>query len=208
MNDSFGRFGSLAAILTGVLSLVYAVFFLFISRASAYTGLLGSWIILGLTAFFAIAAYVALYQRLKEREPGLALYTLLFSALASFAMLQHGGYEAAQIIRTGTLESAGAASSQVDPAGLATFGVIGVVSFLWGWMIVRTGALPRNLGYLGMLNAVLLVILFIATLFGSQTVILISGGLTSVIVGPIWWIWLGRTLAAQKTNMVPERAMA
>src|SRR6478736_5953918 len=94
MNNSFERFGSTSAILTGVLSILYAVFFLFISRANAYVGVLGSWIILGGTAFFAAAAYVALYQRFKEREPGFALYALLFGVMCAFAMLQHGAFEA------------------------------------------------------------------------------------------------------------------
>jgi hypothetical protein len=38
------------------------------------------------------------------------------------------------------------------------------------------------------------VALYFATVAGAQTLILISGGLTSVIVGPIWWIWLGLQL--------------
>jgi hypothetical protein len=208
MSSSFERFGSVAAIMTGILSITYAVFFLFVTRLNEFVGTLGSWIVLGGTAFFAIAAYVALYQRFKEREAGFALFALLISGMAAFAMLQHGGYEAIQIIRQGAVSTAIAASSQVDPAGLATFGVIGVGSLLWGWMIVRTGVLPRNLGYLGILNAVLLIVLFLATVVNSQTLILISGGLTSVIVGPIWWIWIGRALGNQKSTVVAERAIA
>ena len=60
MNNSFLRFGATAAILTGILSILYAVFFLFVSRVSEITGILASWIILGGTGFFAAAAYVAL----------------------------------------------------------------------------------------------------------------------------------------------------
>lgn len=208
MQDSFERFGSVSAILTGVLSIFYAVFFLFISRANEFVGILGSWIILGGTAFFAAAAYVALYQRLKEREAGFALYTLLFGVMCAFAMLQHGAFEAINLYRSGAVVSALGAPSQVDPAGLASFGVIGVVAFLWGWLIQKTNVLPRTLGYVGMLNAVLLIVLFFATVIGSQTLILASGGLTSVIVGPLWWIWLGRALGGQKMTVVSGRALA
>jgi hypothetical protein len=84
--------------------------------------------------------------------------------------------------------------SQVDPAGLATFLVVGVVAFLFSWLILSTNALPRPLGYVGIFNAFILVVLYFASAGGLQRLILISGGLTSVIVGPIWWIWLGLAL--------------
>lgn len=207
MDSSFQRFGSVAAMMTGVLSIVYAVFFLGVTRASAYAGTLGSWIILAASGFFAAAAYVALYQRLKDREAGFALYTMLFGIMSAFAMLQHGGFEAVEIIRRGGVESALGAPSQVDAAGLASFGVIGIVAFLWGWLIVRTNALPRTLGYVGIFNAILLVVLFLASVVGLQSLILLSGGLTSVVVGPVWWIWLGRALASGKLAMTREHAM-
>jgi hypothetical protein len=46
----------------------------------------------------------------------------------------------------------------------------------------------------GIFNAFILVVLYFASAGGLQRLILISGGLTSVIVGPIWWIWLGLAL--------------
>ena len=208
MNNSFLRFGATAAMLTGILSILYAVFFLFVSRVSEVTGILVSWILLGVTGFFAAAAYVALYQRLKDHEPGFALYTMLFGAMSAFAMLQHGAFEAIGILRSGAVSAANGAPSQVDAAGLASFGVIGVVAFLWGWLILRTGVLPRTLGYIGILNSVLLIVLFLATVFSSQTVILLSGGLTSVIVGPVWWIWLGRALTGDKMAVSTQAARA
>lgn len=204
MEASFQRFGSVSAMLVGILSIGYAVFFLFLSRASEYVGILGSWIILGGTAFFAIAAYVALYQRLNGRAPGFALLALLLGALAGFAMLQHGAFEAINIFRSGSVQSATGAPSQVDAAGLASFGVVGVAAFLYSWLFVRTGELPRTLGYVGIVNAFLLVVLFFATVVGSQPLILLSGGLTSVIVGPIWWIWVGRSLAQAASVAAPR----
>lgn len=208
MNDSFSRFGSVAAIMVGALSILYAIFFLLVARISDYAGLLGSWIILGGTAFFALAVYVALYQRLKPHAEGYALYTLLLTAVAAFAMLQHGAFEAIEIFRRGAVATATGAPSQVDPAGLASFGIVGVGALLWAWLIVRTNALPRALGYVGMFNALLLLVLFFATIVGSQPVILLSGGLTSVIVGPIWWIWLGRNLIKGHAALQTQSAHA
>ena len=70
--------------------------------------------------------------------------------------------------------------------------LVGAVSLVFSRLIVHSRLLPGGLGNLGIFNALLLVILFFASAAGAQTLILISGGLTSVIVGPIWWIWLGR----------------
>jgi hypothetical protein len=70
---------------------------------------------------------------------------------------------------------------------------------------VRGGRLPRTLGYLAIVNAVLLITLFFATATGMQTLILLSGGLTSVIVGPVFWIWLGREL---RREVAPAAAAA
>lgn len=208
MNDSFERFGGYAAILTGVLSIVYAVFFLIISRSSEYTGILGSWIILAFSGLFSSAAILALYRLLRTREDGFSQYAMLLGVLASFATLIHGGYQSIQILQTGQLGAPTGGPSQVDPAGLAAFGVTGIVALLFGWLVIRTGALPRNLGYVGLFNGILLIVLFFATVFSSQTLILISGGLTSVIVGPIWWIWLGRALMRARPAMVARPAAA
>lgn len=189
MKDSFNKFGGLSAILVGVLSILYAIFYLVIARRAEYVGLFGSWVILAASGIFSSAAYVGLYSRVKSTSEGAALWALLLGGLASFAILIHGGYEALLVGKASEL-------SEVDPAGLAAFGVVGLVSFIFSWLITRSGsgALSKNLGYLGMFNALLLVVLYFASAAGAQQLILISGGLTSVIVGPIWWIWLGAQL--------------
>lgn len=191
MNNSFGRFGGISAIIVGVLSILYAVFYLVIARQAVYVGMLGSWLILGASGIFSSAAFVALYQRVRSADEGFSLWALLLGVVASFATLIHGVYEAQLLTSTG---SSPQVASEVDPAGVATFFVTGLVAFVFGRLILRSGMLPQRLGQLGMVNAVLLVVLFFATFTGSQTLILLSGGLTSVIVGPIWWIWLGSEL--------------
>jgi hypothetical protein len=202
MNDSFSRFGGISAILVGVLSLLYAVFYLVISRQAETLGLLGSWLILGASGIFSSAAYVALYRHLRNEDEGFALWGMILGVAASFATLLHGGYEALLLTSAGTAVSTQQLPSQVDPAGLATFFVVGLAAFIFSRIIVRSAALPKNLGYLGLFNAVLLIILFFASAGGVQTLILISGGLTSVIIGPIWWIWLGTQLRQTERRTV------
>jgi hypothetical protein len=207
MDNSFRRFGGISAILVGLLSLAYALFYLVIARQSEALGIVGSWVILAVSGLFSSAAYVALYERLRPASEGFALWALLLGVAASFATLAHGAYEtllllaepAAGSVQAGAIAAAQQLPSQVDPAGLASFFVVGVVAFIFSWLIVRSALLPRTLGYLGLFNALLLVVLYFASAANAQTLILISGGLTSVLAGPIWWIWLGRQLLRGRT---------
>lgn len=203
MKRSFQQFGGFSAILVGILSLVYAVFYLLISRQIPTLGVNGSWIVLALSGIFSSAAYVALYQLTRDTGPGVALWALALGEAASLATLLHGGYEST-LIKTitegGASQQAALAAfqqapSQVDPAGLMTFFVTGVVALLFSYLIANQPGLPRALGTLGIVNGFVLVILYLASANHLQTLILISGGLTSVILGPIWWIWLGVRLS-------------
>lgn len=188
--DPFDKFGALSAMVVGGLSILYAIFFLFISKASTEIGVTGAWIILTVSGLFSSAAYVALYNRLKTNSQGFALWALLLGVGASLTTMVHGGYQVFRLGEAATL-------SETDPNGLAAFGIVGVVALVFGWLIVRGGGFNRNLGYLGIVNAVLLIVLYGATAAGSTPLILLSGGLTSVILGPIWWIWVGRELQKQ-----------
>jgi len=217
MNRSFERFGGLSAMLVGALSILYAVFFLVIARQNESLGTTGSWVILAVSGIFSSAAFVALYQRLRPTAEGFALWGLALGLFSSFATLMHGAYQALSLM---TLASAGAEQraaielvrmtpSQLDPAGLGTFGVIGLASLVTGLIIIVGGRLPRMLGYLAVGNAVLLITLFFASAANAQTLVLLSGGLTSVIVGPIFWLWLGRELRRETAPAaVPAATMA
>jgi len=55
--------------------------------------------------------------------------------------------------------------------------------------------LPRNLALLAIAGGVDLVLLFFATVAGSTPLILLTGRLASVVLGPAFWIWSGRLLS-------------
>jgi hypothetical protein len=217
MNRSFTRFGGLSAMIVGALSILYAIFFLVITRQSESVGTLGSWIILALSGIFSSAALVALYERLRPTSEGFALWGLALGLFSSFATLMHGAYQALMLIalpsagqnQQAAIELVRMVPSQIDPAGLGTFGLIGLASLVTGILIMSGGRLPRALGYLAVANAVLLIVLFFASAANAQTLILISGGLTSVILGPIYWIWLGRELRREaQPAITPAPSMA
>lgn len=212
MNRSYERFGGLSALIVGALSILYAIFYLVIARQNEALGTLGSWILLSLSGIFSSAAFVALYLRLRPASEGFALWGLALGLFSSFATLTHGAYQALLLTtapaageaQRAAIELVRMAPSQIDPAGLGTFGLIGLASLVTGLIIIVGGRLPRTLGYLAVVNAVLLIALFFASAANAQTLILITGGLTSVIVGPVFWIWLGREL---RREMAPA-AMA
>jgi hypothetical protein len=200
MDKEFYRFGGLCAVIVGLLSILYALFYLVIARQAEVVGTLGSWVILAASGIFSSAAYVALYRRISgQGENGFALWALLLGEMSAFATLLHGGHQA---LLTHALHTADPATrafienlrmvpSEVDPAGLATFGTVGLVAAIFSWQILRTRALSRSLGYIGLFNACLLVVLYAATVANLEPLILLSGGLTALIVGPVWWIWTG-----------------
>jgi hypothetical protein len=53
-----------------------------------------------------------------------------------------------------------------------------------------------RLGTLGVVLGIDMVVLFLATAIGIGPLILLTGGLASVVLGPIWWVALARELWA------------
>lgn len=82
-----------------------------------------------------------------------------------------------------------------DPRGFATFGLAGLWTMAIGAFARQgRGGLPRGLGAFGLVAGADLVLLYISTLFGIDTGILVFGGLASVILGPVFWMWMGSAL--------------
>ncbi len=79
-------------------------------------------------------------------------------------------------------------------AAIATFGLAGL------WMLVAGHELRGRAGLrpiyprLAMAGGVDLILLFVATLLGSTPAILVTGGLASVVLGPLFWAMTGRLL--------------
>lgn len=85
--------------------------------------------------------------------------------------------------------------SSTDPRGFATFGLAGLWTMVVGWLARQgRGGLPRGLGALAIVAGLDLVLLYVATLLGSDTFILVFGGLASVVLGPAFWMWTGSAL--------------
>jgi hypothetical protein len=85
----------------------------------------------------------------------------------------------------------------MDPRGLLTFGVTGIGLWVFAWLIVRGGQLPRALAYLAYVVAALQIVLYLGRLIvfdARNPVIVVPALLAGFVATPIWYIWLGVSL--------------
>lgn len=187
---TFTRFGGLAALLAGASGFLYAVAFLALRHA------LLSALCLLLIGVSASAALVALHGRVREAEPGYALWALLLGTIGTLGTALHGGYDLANVLNPPAMPNLDL-PSQVDPRGLLTFGVTGLTLVVFSWLIVRSRRLPAGLGYLGYVAASLLLLLYLGRLIvldATSPLIVIPALLSGFLVNPAWYLWLGLTL--------------
>ncbi|MDQ2951216.1 MAG: hypothetical protein M3R54_03025, partial [Chloroflexota bacterium] len=92
--------------------------------------------------------------------------------------------------------------SPTDPRGFATFGLAGVWMLLAGLELRQRTDLRRVYWQLAVAGGLDLIALFVATVLGSTPLILFTGGLASLILGPAFWLMTGRLLTA--APIVPD----
>jgi len=192
----FERFGGVCAILAGIAGFGYSTAFVIYlhdaSRRAAYV----DDVLLLTGGLLSIAAFVAVYGRLRTADEGFALVGLLLAFAGAYGAMTHGAYDLANLVKPPASLAADVPSS-TDPRGLGTFALIGVAVAIASMLIVRGGDLPRQLGYLGFLGAALLVFVYVGRLVilnpkspGLHAAAVVSG----FLVNPAWFIWLGLTL--------------
>jgi len=185
---TFERFAGLAAIGAGAASLAYAVAFLFVRTP------VGASVALLLIGLFGSAAIVAVYGRVRAVDGGFALWALVLGIVGSLGAIVHGGYDLANAVTrvpTPNLPNA------FNPRGLVTFGIAGIGTFVVSWLIIRGGAFPRLLGYLGVVLSVLLVALYLGRLLilnPANLLIAIPALVAGLVVSPLWYAWIGLEL--------------
>src|SRR2546425_8542966 len=187
----FSRRAGLQAYFVAFFSLAYAAVFLGLvhshpeaHRASALANALIA--AGGLSATIAIVGVTGRIAALDGRW--LAALGVGYALLSA----THGVYSAlAELGAIGVPDLA-----PTDPRGVATFGLAGLWVFTFG-LVIRAGnvpGFPRGLATLAIVDGVDLVLLFVATVAAAENLVLVSGGLASVVLGPAFWIWTGRVL--------------
>jgi hypothetical protein len=189
-SSAYARFAGVCAILAGAVTLVYSVSFVVLKNEGL------SSLSLLVNGLLATAVMVALYENVRQAEPGFALWALLLGLAGGIGAALHGGYDLAAV-----LHQHGAVDpdlpSAMDPRGLLTFGASGIGLWVFAWLILRSQQLPKAIGYLGYLVAVLQIVLYLGRLIlfdPGNPVILVAALLAGFIATPIWYAWLGVSL--------------
>jgi len=206
-SSSFDQFGGWMAILAAVAGFLYAVSFVVLKNQLLYA------LFLTLLGIYAFAALIAVFHRVRETDAAYALLALLFGLVGAAGTAIHGGYDLSNAINPPTSVPAGLLDlpSQVDPRGLLTFGFTGVGLFVFAWLITRTAAFPKTLGYLGYLSAILFVILYLGRLIvlnPANPIILVPVLLNGFIVSPLFYLWLGIALRRERAAGVEQMPTA
>jgi hypothetical protein len=190
---AFRRRGGVQAYLVAGFSIGYAVVFLGLVR----TGIGGAnasalaWLLITAGSLSAAIATAALASYIGG-APGVFLAALGvgYSLLAA----THGMFAA-----IGDLQGfAGLDLSPIDPRGFATFGLAGMWSLIAGLELRSRPGLRPVYWQLAVVGGIDLIALFVATAIGSEPLILVTGGLASVILGPAFWAMTGRLLSAER----------
>lgn len=145
---------------------------------------------------------VALSRRLVAAGP-LVTWGAILGVVSGFATAAHAlaslvgtdrlahSFATADAASHAAIVIAHASPSAVDPGGLATFGIAGLAALAFGVALRST---RKGLGTLGIVLGIDLVVLFLANVVGATPLVLVTGGLASVVLGPIWYVSLGRLL--------------
>jgi hypothetical protein len=101
-----------------------------------------AWAFLLAGGLLALPVLLALYDLLRDRDPGLALLATLLGVAGALGAAIHGGYDLANAINppNATLDL----PNQVDPRGLLTFGFGGLALFAYA-PLTSGPSLPRTL---------------------------------------------------------------
>lgn len=204
MSTSFFKFGGSLGLLAGVAGLLYLLFFLMLKNPAALPAALS----LLLVGIFASAALVALYQIVRQVNEGFALWGLLLGIGGAGGAAVHSAFDLASNLHPPTTPFDYA--SPVDPRGFLTFAIAGLAAIVLSWLIVNSAALPRMLGYLGIISGVLLILLYIAymVILDATNAIVLILVLLSGIVQPVWYLWLGWSLWQGEIAPTPMQAKA
>src|SRR3712207_151688 len=110
-----------------MVSFLYSVSFVVISRSNGPLGDALSGLFLMLGGVLSSALLLAIYHWVRERDPAFALWALVLGLFGAAGATVHGGYDLSNALHPPQqLPGALDLPSAVDPRGLLTFGLAGL----------------------------------------------------------------------------------
>jgi hypothetical protein len=194
-NGEYDRVAAACAFVVGLGGVAYAIVFVTLLRDAGRAADAASAVLLLVGGLLSTVVLVAVYERLREPGGPFARLALLLGTVAGIGSAVHGGYDLANVINPPTITFS--LPNPIDPRGLLTFGVTAIAVAVIAWLILRSGAFPRRLAYVGFAAAFLLVVIYVGRLTildPESPVLLVAALLAGFVVNPIWYVWLGLEL--------------
>ena len=88
----------------------------------------------------------------------------------------------------------GSNNLSLDPTAILGFGFVGLWFLVTNYIAMNNDSFKKELAYIGMLGGILHILVPIGTVFNEQILVSVAAGLGGVVLGPIWYIWLGLTM--------------
>jgi hypothetical protein len=86
---------------------------------------------------------------------------------------------------------AGVGTALIEPQGWLSFGAVGFWFLAVNVLALRGGKLPKVLGVIGIVGAILYALVVVGDVTGIILLVMIAARLGGIIVVPVWFIWIG-----------------
>jgi hypothetical protein len=155
----------------------------------AVSSLFGIGVVLGLRNL--LSSKPSLWRRLTEVFAliGLGVMAIDFVIMQNYAIRLARGWPSLDAIVQATISAIGL--PRLDPEGLFGFGLVGLWLGTVNFTLFKASLVPRWLAVFGLLGAFVYELVFIGTVFHVALLIDLAAGVGSMLIGPIWFIWLG-----------------
>jgi len=87
----------------------------------------------------------------------------------------------------------------IDPHMWLGYGLVGIWIFTISFVALRQRIQPRMLGLLGIAGGLLYFFIEFGTILNSELLITLAAGIGAMIVGPLWYGWVGWILRKKET---------
>jgi hypothetical protein len=192
----YEKFGGVCAGLAGIAGFAYSTAFVIYLHNASRNAVYVDSILLVLGGLVGVAAFVAVYGRVRSTDEGFALLGLLLAFAGAFGSMTHGAYDLANLVKPPAALTADVPSS-TDPRGLGTFALTGIAVAIASFLVLRGAPLPRGLAWLGFVAAALLVFVYVGRLVilnPHDTALHTAAVISGFLVNPAWFLWLGSVL--------------
>lgn len=211
LDPSLGRWAGPLATAVGVGGLLYGALFVWIVQGAP------DWVpevwhaLLAGGGLLSIPVAVALYQRLRVTDEGLALTALLLSFAGAVGGIAHGAWNlAAQI----NIAQVGRDNASPDPGGILRYATAGLALIVIGWLVVAglrgpnaviSPELPLKFGWLALGSGAVLLYIYVGRLYDFVTpatkISLWAPVLFGLVLYPWLYLWLGRLLGPARWHV-------